>query len=387
MRVAIFTDNDFGKVNGVTTTLRAVLDHTPDDIDARIYTCDEAGLDTDDYLSLAAYGFGIPFYREMNIYLPPVRRLIRHLIADGVDVLHFTTPGPVGLAAIWARYRLGLRMVGSFHTDLEAYARLLSGSSQLARLMREYLCWSYSRCERILAPSDSTRSLLTNAGIEPSKIDIWRRGVSTNLFDPQKRSAALRERWGVSDDRPALVYVGRVSKEKGLQALEPITRTLDYGGVAHRLVIIGDGPMGAELRERCPAAIFTGTISHPEVAVALASADLFVFPSRTDTAGNVVLEAQASGVPVLVSDVGGPRENLDHGASGFICRTDIEFARRAAELLRNRRKRRQFGEAARTYALTRRWDAALEPLYRAYAAAAFECDRPSLAVHAAAAAK
>src|SRR5262245_24778851 len=95
MKVAILTDNDFGKVNGVTTTLRAVLEHTPDDLDARIYTCDDAGLDTDDYLSLPAYGFGIPLYREMKMYLPPVRRLIRDLVADGVDVLRLTTRGPV----------------------------------------------------------------------------------------------------------------------------------------------------------------------------------------------------------------------------------------------------------------------------------------------------
>jgi glycosyltransferase involved in cell wall biosynthesis len=387
MKVAILTDNDFAKVNGVTTTLRAVLEHTPDDIDARIYTCADTGLDTDDYLSLPAFGFGIPYYREMNVYVPPVRRLIRHLAADGTDVLHFTTPGPVGLAAIWARHRLGLPMIGSFHTDLEAYASLLSGSPSLGRLRGGYLRWSYSRCERILAPSDATRTMLAHSGIAPSRIDIWRRGVSTTLFDPRKRSAAMRERWGVSDRRPALVYVGRLSKEKGLQALVPITRTLDYGGIAYRLVIVDDGPMRSELRDGCPGAVFTGTLAHEEVAVALASADIFVFPGRTDTAGNVVLEAQASGVPVLVSDVGGPRENLDPGVSGFICRNEIDFARRAAELMRNQNKRRQFGEAARRYAHGRHWEVALEPLYRAYAAAGLECVRPSFGAHAAVAAK
>ena len=135
MRVAIFTDNDFNKVNGVTTTLRAVLEHAPEDIDARIYTCNARGLDTADCLSLAAVGFGIPFYREMKLYLPSVRRLMRHVIADGAEVVHLTTPGPVGLAALFIARRLGLPMIGSFHTDLEAYARLLSGSERLATLM------------------------------------------------------------------------------------------------------------------------------------------------------------------------------------------------------------------------------------------------------------
>jgi glycosyltransferase involved in cell wall biosynthesis len=108
-----------------------------------------------------------------------------------------------------------------------------------------YLRWSYDRCERILAPSDATRTMLAHSGIAPSRIDIWRRGVSTTLFDPRKRSAGMRERWGVSDRRPALVYVGRLSKEKGLHALVPITWTLDYGGIEYRLVIIGDGQESA----------------------------------------------------------------------------------------------------------------------------------------------
>jgi glycosyltransferase involved in cell wall biosynthesis len=120
------------------------------------------------------------------------------------------------------------------------------------------------------------------------------------------------------------------------------------------------------LRSLCPDAIFTGTLAPDAVAVAMASADLFVFPSRTDTAGNVVLEAQASGLPVLVSDAGGPRENILAGDSGYICRAFEDFAARTDELLRQAPRRATMGIAARQYALTRRWESALEPLYRAY---------------------
>jgi len=310
MRVAIFTDNDFGKVNGVTTTLRAVLEHAPDEIDARIYTCDSIGIDAHEYLSLAAPGIGIPFYREMKIYWPPFRRLLRHVEADGAELVHVTTPGPVGLAATWVASRLGVRLIGSFHTNLGEYARVLSGSRRLGDLMDRYLRWLYGKCECIFAPSEATRETLVRGGIEVSKIQIWRRGVSTAEFSPARRSPALRKRWGVSDARPALLYVGRLSREKGLQLLEPLSNHLQYAGIRHRLVIAGDGPMRPELESRCPDAVFTGTLDHGEVATVMASADLFVFPSRTDTAGNVVLEAQASGLTVLVSDVGGPQENL-----------------------------------------------------------------------------
>ena len=368
MNVAIFTDNDFGKVNGVTTTLAAALDHAPDDLNLRVYTCDEAGAETGDYLSLAAFGVGIPFYREMKMYLPPSRKFLRHAVDDAIEVVHLTTPGPVGLAAMWVASRLKIPMLGSFHTDLAEYTRILSGSRGLGRFMERYMRWLYGRCERILAPSDTTRDMLVRAGLERSRIDIWRRGVSTVRFDSAKRSAALRDKWGVTDECPAIIYVGRVSKEKGLQMLKLFSRFLRYAGVAHRLIIVGDGPMRAELQADCPDAVFTGTLCQDDVAVAMASADFLLFPSRTDTAGNVVLEAQASGLPVLVSDAGGPRENLRPAESGFICSGFNDFVRRAGDLLRQPRRRREMSAAARDYALTRRWETALEPLYDSYTA-------------------
>jgi glycosyltransferase involved in cell wall biosynthesis len=384
MRIAIFTDNDFGKVNGVTTTLRAVLEHAPDNLDVRIYTCDSVGIDTAEYLSLPALGIGIPFYKEMKMYFPPFRRFLRHVAADEVDLLHFTTPGPVGLAAMWLASRLRLRMIGSFHTDLTEYTRLLSGSEWLATAMQEYMRWPYGKCERVFVPSEATRDTLIRGKIDPQKIEIWRRGVSTTRFDPARRSSALRDHWGVSDDRPAVLYVGRLSKEKGLHMFEPFARFLTYAGVSHRLVVIGDGPMRAELQASCPDAVFTGTLAPEEVAVAMASADLFVFPSRTDTAGNVILEAQASGLPVLVSSSGGPRENMRPKETGFVCEDVLAFARRASELLRHASKRQRFGKAARDYALTRRWETALEPLYRAYATERMPDMAPAITVRTAA---
>jgi glycosyltransferase involved in cell wall biosynthesis len=366
MKVAIFTDNDFNKVNGVTTTLRAVLDYAPDDLDLRVYTCDGSGVDSTDYLSLAAPGIGIPFYREMTIYLPPLRRLLQHAMADGVEMIHLTTPGPLGLAAVWVASRLGLPMIGSFHTDLAEYTRLLSGSAQLAALMREYMRWPYGRCERVFAPSEATRDMLIRSRISESKIDIWRRGVSTERFDCARRCGTLREQWRASEARPVLLYVGRLSREKGLAMLGPASTMLRYAGVSHRLVLVGDGPMRQELQAACPEAVFMGTLSQDDVAVAMASADVFVFPSTTDTAGNVVLEAQASGLPVLVSQAGGPRENMRHGETGFVCNDWQDFVSRAGSLLKNAGKRERFGHAAREYAKTRRWEVALEPLYRAY---------------------
>jgi glycosyltransferase involved in cell wall biosynthesis len=368
MRVAVFTDNDFVKVNGVTTTLTAVLKWAPADLKIRIYTASDEHVDDPDYLALASRGAPIPFYGEMKIYVPRVREYIRRARADRIDVIHMTTPGPVGLAAMRVARRLGLPMVGSFHTDLAAYTTMLSGSAALGAVMRHFLRWPYGRCTRVLVPSESTRRLLAGANGDPDRIATWVRGVDCDAFSPDHRSQQLRAAWGVHDRRPALLYVGRVSREKGLGLLPDLQARLHALGVNHRFVIAGDGPMLPELRSQLVGATFTGALSRSEVARAFASADVFVFPSRTDTAGNVVLEAQASGLPVLVSDAGGPKENMVPDQTGVVVAgTDPgQWAAALAPLARDPARRRGVGECARAYAATRSWHEALAPLYQAY---------------------
>jgi glycosyltransferase involved in cell wall biosynthesis len=368
MKVAIFTDNDFEKVNGVTTTLRAVLEHAPPGISARVYTASRRDADDPKYFSLASPGLPIPFYREMRMYLPRVGAFLRAAIADAVDIIHLTTPGPIGLAAMRIARQLRVPLVGSFHTDLAAYARILSGSDRLGTVIGEFMRWPYGRCARVFAPSEATRQLLMRSPADADRIDVWRRGVDSAHFTPTRRSDALRRRWGVSDARPALAYVGRVSREKGLHLLPEVQTVLYRLGLPHRFVIVGQGPMLAELRDRLPDAIFTGVLDRDEIAVAYASSDVFIFPSRTDTAGNVVLEAQASGLPVLVSDAGGPQENLARERSGHVI-ADLDptsWVAALTPLLRDAARRRAMAAAARAYGESRTWSLALDPLYRGY---------------------
>jgi glycosyltransferase involved in cell wall biosynthesis len=364
VNVAIFTDNDFDKVNGVTTTLAAAVRCAPIDVRLRVYTAGALAVDQPDYLALRSPGVPIPFYPEMRMYMPRLLAYVARAKADRIDVIHLTTPGPIGLAALFVAWKLGLPMVGSFHTDLAAYTQTLSGSPRLGALMREYMRWPYGKCARVLVPSHHTRTLLLGAKANPEKMVVWPRGVDTDLFTPARRSRALREAWHVSDNRPAILYVGRVSREKGLGLLPAIRDRLHAIGLEHRLVIAGQGPMLPELRSQLPDALFTGVLSRAQVAEAFASADAFIFPSRTDTAGNVVLEAQASGLPVVLTSDGGPRENVAEGRSALVCHSDD--AREWATALVKAVGARGMGEAAREYALTRRWDDALAPLYRAY---------------------
>jgi glycosyltransferase involved in cell wall biosynthesis len=165
-----------------------------------------------------------------------------------------------------------------------------------------------------------------------------------------------------------VLYAGRVSREKGLDLLIPLSALFKEYNIAHRFIVVGDGPIRRELEQRCPDAVFTGSVSHDDVAIAMASADLFLFPSGTDTAGNVVLEAQACGLPVVVANAGGPKENMEDGASGYVCRAGDpeDFCLRLTQLLRDGARRAAMSTAARRFAESRSWSAALQPLYSLY---------------------
>jgi glycosyltransferase involved in cell wall biosynthesis len=368
MNVAIFTDNDFDKINGVTTTLTAALRCAPSSLRLRVYTAATLAVNTPEYLAIRSVGMPIPFYRDMRMYLPRFFEFVSRARADRIEVIHLTTPGPIGLAALFVAWRLRLPIVGSFHTDFAAYASALSGSTRLGSLMRRYLRWPYGKCVEILVPSSHTRRLLIDGGADPETVTLWQRGVDAAMFSPAKRSQALRDSWHVSSRRPALLYVGRVSKEKQLLTLPAMQDRLHACGIEHRFVIAGGGPLLPELQARMPDAVFTGPLSREAVAQVFASADLFVFPSRTDTAGNVVLEAQASGLPVVISGTGGPRENIVAGRTGIVCLDDDpeDWASAVATLIRDQARHSEMRTAARQYALTRTWELAMQPLYRAY---------------------
>ena len=369
--VAVFTDNDFDKINGVTTTLKAML-RSAEDVAPRIYTAADLGVTSTDYFAAESFGVGLPWYREMRIYWPHVSDFARELKATGAEVVHITTPGPVGLAGRWLASRLGLPVVGSYHTHLGDYVATFSGSATLGRLVDDYMRWCYAPCQPILVPSAATADLLAARGYRRERLVIWGRGVDTERFSPARASQHLRQKWHVDHRRPAILYAGRLSREKGLELVEGIQQRLRRHGIDHRFIFVGDGPMRHELETRCPDGAFLGAVPHDQVAVAMASADLFLFPSTTDTLGNVVLEAQASGLPVIVSDCGGPKEHMVPNSTGIVCAADDagSFTAAAVRLITQRSVRTTMATAAREYAAGRSWQASMTPLFGAWQQAA-----------------
>lgn len=368
MRTAVFTDNDFHKVNGVTTTWRAVLQATAAAREVRIYTAADEAVDLPDYFAAASFGCGLPWYRDMRVYLPRLRRFRRQVQRDDVSVVHVATPGPVGLAGRWVARELGLPLVGSYHTHLGDYAGAMSGSPRLGRALDAYMRWFYAPCATLLVPSDAAATQLVGQGYRADSMRIWPRGVDTTLFAPDKASAALRRNWHVDERRPAILYAGRLSVEKGLAIVEAVQRRLHRGAVAHRFIFAGDGPMRARLMRECPDGVFLGSLSHTAMAQVMASADVLFFPSATDTFGNVVLEAQASGLAAVVSDRGGPAQQVRAGVTGSVCTAgDADaFADALVALLRSPARRLAMGHAARQVAVGRSWDVAVRPLLAAW---------------------
>ena len=380
MNVAIFTDHSFGESNGITTSLTAALDCAPSSMRLRVYTVASQTIETGDYVALP--GALIPRSRvgRFDVYLPRVSAYIERARADRIDVVHLTTAGPMGLAGLLTAWRLRLPLIGSFHSDLASPNPMRTGTTVAGLLRRVYLRGLYSQCTRVLVQSEATRRLLVDAGTAPAAIGVWRTGVDTAMFSPGKRSSELRKLWSVSDSRPALLYAGGISLELDVNILSKIQARLFELGIQHRFVIAGSGPTYQALRRHMPDAVFTRSLSGREAPDVFASADVFVSPSCSDTAANFVLKAQASGLPVVVSEPGGPRENMIDGTTGLVVAgTDAtRWADTVARVLRGPRE--AMSAAACEFARGRSWEHALEPLYRSYREVAWPYDADSIGI-------
>ena len=278
--------------------------------------------------------FELPEYELQKLSFPPVLQIVDYIQREKFTEIIISTPGPVGLVALMAAKTLGLRTSGIYHTDFPQYVGILTDDRQLETLTWVYMHWFYSQMDLIYVNSEHYRRCWIDRGIPAEKIKILPRGLDTSLFHPARRTGDFRERFGARNGEPVLLYVGRISKEKDLDIIAAAYRKVRKRHPSTRLAFVGDGPYLKELRDSLPDAIFTGYLSGGDLAKAFASADIFVFPSTTDTFGNVVLEAMASGLPAIVSDTGGPRELVKNGVTGYVTRShDVDDFCTATERL------------------------------------------------------
>lgn len=309
--------------------------------------------------TLRVPGVPIPLYPDLRMGLPARRRLLRAWGTSRPELVHVATEGPLGWSAIRAARQLGVPVTSDFRTRFDEYGRHYAWEGAVT-LVRAYLRAFHNRTDRTFVPTRELQRQLSELDFE--RLTVSTRGVDGQRFTPLARSDALRAQWGVAADTPVVLTVGRLALEKNLSvALDAFDAVRER--VPHaRLVMVGDGPQRHALRRRCPDAIFAGTQHGEALAAHFASADVFLFPSVTETFGNVVVEAMASGLPVVAFDIAAAGMHIRSHKNGVLARVGdaASFAQHAVTLATDAGLRQRLGQAARLTAQTLDWPRVLE---------------------------
>jgi glycosyltransferase involved in cell wall biosynthesis len=260
-------------------------------------------------------GVPLPRYPGLQLGLPAGRLLRTVWGARRPDALYVATEGPLGWSASRAAVELSLPVLSGFHTNFHSYARHYAGGWLRGSVMR-YLRWFHNRTDGTVVATDELRVQLETAGFR--NVSVLGRGVDTSLFTPARRSAALRATWGAYDDDVVVLHVGRLAPEKNIPLVVDAYRAIRETGHRVRCVLVGDGPLRRELQTTHPDIVFCGVQRGETLAAHYASADVFLFASETETFGNVVLEALASGLAVLAYDYAAARAHIEHGDNGLL---------------------------------------------------------------------
>lgn len=364
LHITLITETFPPEINGVANTLGRLCDG----LRARGHQVElvrpRQGSDqsraSDDELLLCR-GWPLPGYPGLQWGQSSMHKLLRRWTRQRPDVLYIATEGPLGLSALRAARRLGISVVSGFHTNFQQYSNQY-GLSMLSRMVTHYLRWFHNRSTLTLVPSASQRLELERRHFE--RLGMLSRGVDSQLFHPAKRDNALRESWGLGNDDIAVLHVGRLAQEKNLGVLKRCFDVLrnTYPQRRLKLIIVGDGPQRPLLEHDLPDAVFCGTQRGEELARHYASGDLFLFPSLTETFGNVVLEAMASGLGVVAYDQAAATQHIRHGYNGVLAMPGDEeaFCDAANWLLEEPENLRRARLNARQHASRQGWPAIIE---------------------------
>ena len=358
----------FGDVNGVSHTINTLAGlANRNDKPITVITCLEEDPQTDypckNFKPVGS--FPLPEYESQTVTFPPFLEILHYLEQEKFDEVIISTPGTLGLCGRMAARLLGLTVRGIYHTDFPQFVSSMTEDEALGDMTWKYMRWFYSGMETVYAPTQSYRRLLIDNAFDALKISVLPRGVNLNDFNPAKRNSTFWAGYNLNGGFKFL-YAGRVSKEKNLDnMIDGFLKLLKENPNAD-LVIVGDGPYCDELRKRYKhkRIAFTGFLHGDDLQTAYASADAFVFPSMTDTFGNAVLEAHASGLPAIVSNEGGPQEIVRSHNSGLVidARTPDTFSQAMHNLLNEKSTYTEFRERALLKAEESRWETSLDLL-------------------------
>lgn len=364
MRIALFTETFLPKVDGIVTRLRHTIEHLERNGDRVLVVAPEGGIS--EYKGAKVYGVPgvpLPLYPELKLALPPIGTK-NAIEAFQPDLIHVVNPAVLGLGGIYYAKTMNIPLVASYHTHLPQYLQHY-GLGALEGILWELLKAAHNQARLNLCTSTAMIEELIEHGIE--RVELWQRGVDTEMFQPHLASAQMRSRLSQGHpDSPLLLYVGRVSAEKQIDEIKPILEAIPEA----RLAIVGDGPYRETLQAEFADTntYFVGYLQGLELASAYASADAFIFPSRTETLGLVLLEAMAAGCPVVAANSGGIPDIVTDGVNGYLFEPeDPQGAIKATKsLLEAREIREQLRQNARSEAECWGWAAATHHLQSYY---------------------
>lgn len=368
MRIAYFTDTYLPQINGVTNTLdKLKLYLAKKNISHMFFAPEYPGTENSTEPNTKRFkSISFPVYPECRLSIPLSSNLYRMADSFNPDLVHLVTPLGIGLMGLKYAHDRKIPVVSSFHTNFDAYLKYYK-LEYFEEAVWNFFRWFHSFSGINFCPSADTLKTLQSKGI--GNLKIWSRGIDTNKFNPEHREKEIRHRLNAGD-KIIFLYVGRLAAEKDLDILlESVKRVnLIYPGKA-QFVFTGDGPYAEEMKRVSPDNVFyPGYLKGQELWTMYASCDAFVFPSSTETFGNVVLEAMASGLPVIAVNSGGVTDSIIHRYNGLLCepRNIESFTNAIATFINDSSLVKNLGTNARRYSLTKSWDRIFEGLVNDY---------------------
>ncbi len=357
LQISVVTETYPPEINGVALTVERMVEglkrrqHKLQLIRPKQGEFDRPGKMDENFEIILQGGIPIPHYDGLKMGLPARKALLRLWLEKRPDIVHISTEGPLGWSALSAAKKLGIPVSSEFHTNFHNYSRHY-GIGWLRKPIIGYLKKFHNKADCTIVSTSEMEKTLENLGIK--KLVIVPRGVDSGRFDPAKRSAELRRQWGVGLAQPVCMYVGRLAPEKNLDLLVQTLESMRAIQPGLKCVLVGDGPERKSLEERHPEIVFAGMRTGEDLAIHYASADIFIFPSLTETFGNVVVEAMASGLAVIAFDYAAASQHVRHGDNGLLAHVGnrSEFVRLAVDLVNDMPMISDLGARARQSVLS-----------------------------------
>ncbi|WP_128896205.1 glycosyltransferase family 4 protein [Longirhabdus pacifica] len=375
MRVAIFTDTYLPEVNGVAKTLGRWVDYLKrQQVECKVFAPSPQWGDGNLYheqqiIVERFHSFPFLLYPECRLGIPNPIQLKKSLKELQPDIIHVATPFNMGLYGQRYAKKHGIPLVASYHTHFDKYLSYYK-IPWMEQIFWKYMHWFHQDCEKVYVPSQSTMDHIAPRGFK--KMEIWGRGIDTEKFQPEVDRKAVLSKHGLDHHKYTILFVGRIAPEKGIDVLLSSFHSLPTRIKDHaQLTIVGDGPLYSELKEKYKdhkSITLLGFVKGQPLMDLYAAADVFLFPSATETFGNVVLESMASGTPVIGANAGGVKDNVQHGVTGLLCEPDRsdEFTKALIHLHDHEKHRISLSKQARAYSKKQSWDVIFENLHHSY---------------------